>query len=139
MCREITEEENATAVLGLSDFDPRRVRSACKVMNGIEHFGRVLDVSFEQPRRTNERTFDRRRQQQQQQQRPYLLRQEPYSRGLENRLSAYKLTKILPAVLSNVAHREAIAEAHHRTTTPKTMVITTVAHHRAIIRNQRES
>ena len=56
-------------------------------MNGIEHFGRVLDVSFEQPRSTFERTFDRRRQQQQHQQRPYLLRQEPYSRGLENRLS----------------------------------------------------
>ena len=69
-------------------LDPRASRSACKVMNGIEHFGRVLDVSFDQPRRTNERTFDRRRQQQQQQQqRPYLLRQEPYSRGLENRLS----------------------------------------------------
>ena len=69
-------------------LDPRASRSACKEMNGIEHFGRVLDVSFEQPRRTNERTFDRRRQQQQQQQqRPYLLRQEPYSRGLENRLS----------------------------------------------------
>ena len=69
-------------------LDPRASRSARKEMNGIEHFGRVLDVSFEQPRRTNERTFDRRRQQQQQlQQRPYLLRQEPYSRGLENRLS----------------------------------------------------
>ena len=69
-------------------LDPRASRSACKEMNGIEHFGRVLDVSFEQPRRTNERTFDRRRQQQQQlQQRPYLLRREPYSRGLENRLS----------------------------------------------------
>ena len=68
-------------------LDPRASRSACKEMNGIEHFGRVLDVSFEQPRRTNERTFDRRRQQQQHQQRPYLLRQEPYSRGLENRLS----------------------------------------------------
>lgn len=67
-------------------LDPRASRSACKEMNGIEHFGRVLDVSFEQPRRTNERTFDRRRRQQQQQ-RPYLLRQEPYSRGLENRLS----------------------------------------------------
>ena len=69
-------------------LDPRASRSARKEMNGIEHFGRVLDVSFEQPRRTNERTFDRRRQQQQQlQQRPYLLRREPYSRGLENRLS----------------------------------------------------
>ena len=68
-------------------LDPRASRSACKEMNGIEHFGRVLDVSFEQPRRTNERTFDRRRQQQQHQQRPYLMRQEPYSRGLENRLS----------------------------------------------------
>ena len=69
-------------------LDPRASRSACKEMNGIEHFGRVLDVSFEQPRRTNERTFDRRRQQQQQlQQRPYLVRREPYSRGLENRLS----------------------------------------------------
>ena len=68
-------------------LDPRASRSACKEMNGIEHFGRVLDVSFEQPRRTNERTFDRRRQQQQHQQGPYLLRQEPYSRGLENRLS----------------------------------------------------
>jgi RNA recognition motif-containing protein len=68
-------------------LDPRASRSACKEMNGIEHFGRVLDVSFEQPRRTNERTFDRRRQQQQHQQRPYLLCQEPYSRGLENRLS----------------------------------------------------
>ena len=67
-------------------LDPRASRSACKEMNGIEHFGRVLDVSFEQPRRTNERTFDRRRRQQQQQ-RPHLLRQEPYSRGLENRLS----------------------------------------------------
>ena len=67
-------------------LDPRASRSACKEMNGIEHFGRVLDVSSEQPRRTNERTFDRRRRQQQQQ-RPYLLRQEPYSRGLENRLS----------------------------------------------------
>ena len=67
-------------------LDPRASRSACKEMNGIEHFGRVLDVSFEQPRRTNERTFDRRRQQQHQQ-RPYLMRQEPYSRGLENRLS----------------------------------------------------
>ena len=67
-------------------LDPRASRSACKEMNGIEHFGRVLDVSFEQPRRTNERTFDRRRQQQHQQG-PYLLRQEPYSRGLENRLS----------------------------------------------------
>ena len=66
-------------------LDPRASRSACKEMNGIEHFGRVLDVTFEQPRRTNERTFDRRRQQQQQ--RPHLLRQEPYSRGLENRLS----------------------------------------------------
>ena len=68
-------------------LDPRASRSACKEMNGIEHFGRVLDVSFEQPRSTFERTFDRRRQQQQHQQRPYLLRQEPYSRGLENRLS----------------------------------------------------
>ena len=68
-------------------LDPRASRSACKEMNGIEHFGRVLDVTFEQPRRTNERTFDRRRQQQQHQQRPYLMRQEPYSRGLENRLS----------------------------------------------------
>ena len=68
-------------------LDPRASRRACKVMNGIEHFGRVLDVSFEQPRSTFERTFDRRRQQQQHQQRPYLLRQEPYSRGLENRLS----------------------------------------------------
>ncbi|CAL6318715.1 unnamed protein product [Bathycoccus prasinos] len=36
-------------------LDPRASRSACKEMNGIEHFGRVLD--------------------------------EPYSRGLENRLS----------------------------------------------------
>ena len=80
-------------------LDPRASRSACKVMNGIEHFGRVLDVSFEQPRRTNERTFDRRRQQQQQQ-RPYLLAQSLIQRT-ENRLSRVQTYENMPAAFTS--------------------------------------
>lgn len=53
-------------------LEPRSSRRAVAEMNGIEHLGRVLDVTFERQQRPE----------------PYFRgRQEPYSRGIENRLS----------------------------------------------------
>ena len=53
-------------------LEPRSSRRAVAEMNGIEHLGRVLDVTFERQQRPE----------------PYSRgRPEPYSRGIENRLS----------------------------------------------------